>query len=318
MSAILRPLAAWCKAVTAPLVSSRSRRNQLRRVRPQIEALEERALPTHVITPVTGLNLVGVNPGNTVTFRKGPAGFIQESGDDISSARQLFALSLSSRQVIAAATDNGVRTINYQDSGGGNDFLPARDVGIGPAVQGGGFASAQAGFIGPLQPVKTTGPADGPNSGTFNTLAEDDEFAMVATGYIYIPSPGAWTFSIKSDDGARLTMGTNNAVVTEFNGGRPAAYGNNLDDGNPGQAGATDSVAIVPRAGFYPYHLLFWQGGGLAMVQFTAVKGSQPEPTDGSFGFLPEGSRLVGDTSGGGLAVFQNLSTASHRGRRNG
>jgi hypothetical protein len=317
---MFRPLAAVRKALAVSHSPSRSCRKPLLTYRPQLESLEKRALPTHVITPLSGLNLVGVNPGNTVTFRKGPSGFIQESEDNISSAQQLMALSLNSKSVIAAATDNGVRTINYQDSGGGNDFLPARDVGIGPPANGGGgeFARAQAGFIGPLTPVKTTGPAGGPNSGTFNTLAEDDEFAMVSSGFIYIPSPGAWTFSIKSDDGARLTMGTNNAVVTEFSTGRPAAYGNNLDDGNPGQAGATDSVAIVPRAGFYPYHLLYWEGGGLAMVQLTAVKGAQPEPTDGTVGFLPQGSHLVGDTANGGLAVFQNVAAATHHGRRNG
>src|SRR5207248_6237789 len=124
-------------------------------------------------------------------------------GDSLASADNLLALALADPSVIADATDNGVAVINYVDTGGGNVFPLPRDVGIPP-----------------LTPVKTTGAPGGPNSGTFNPLAEDDEFAMQSSGFIFIPTAGPWTFVVKSDDGFRLTLGTNNAIVGEFDGVR--------------------------------------------------------------------------------------------------
>ncbi|HUA71785.1 MAG TPA: GLEYA domain-containing protein [Solirubrobacteraceae bacterium] len=126
---------------------------------------------------------------------------------------------------------------------------------------------------------------------------------MHATGYIYIPSAGQWTFTVKSDDGMVLNMGTNMAIVSEFNGGRGPSYGNSTG-GTPGDPGVTDSVAIAPSAGYYPYDLLYWQGGGGAMVQLAAASGSFPDP-----GSLPAGSELVGDTANGGLAVYAYIAS---------
>jgi hypothetical protein len=291
VSATRRRLAAIWRTVAGPVASDAERR-RLFRFQPQVERLEEREVLTQVITPVAGAHLIGANPGNNVQLRKGSTGYISDRGYSVTAAEQLFALPQSDANVVAVATDNGVPVINYVDVsslGTTSDFANPRDIGIGP-----------------LKAVKTTGPAGAIDSGTFNPGAEDDDFAMVASGFIYLPSAGPWTFSVLSDDGNRLLLGTNNAVVTEYDSGRPARYGNN-QGGTSGQPGVTDSVAIAPAAGYYPYQLLYWQGPLNAVVQFAAVEGAQPEPTDGSSGFLPTGSRLVGDPANGGLNVFQDV-----------
>jgi uncharacterized protein (TIGR03118 family) len=284
---ISNPWRRWLKSLR-----SQPRRPRLRAARLSLEALEDRTLPSVAITPEP-FGTVG-SAGHLVEFRKGPAGFISSPSAALAHGDALFALPVSDANVVADATDTGVAVINYQDSGVGNDFPNPRDVGIPPltAVKRTDMASGGANPNAPNV-----------NSGTFNPNAEDDEFAMESSGFIYIPTAGSWTFVVKSDAGFRLAMGTNNAVVGEFDGGRGPAYGNN-------QGGTIDSVANVLAAGYYPYHLLWIHGVGGAMAQFTAVQGSFPEPTDGSNGSLPMGSQLVGDTADGGLAVFQTFTPA--------
>jgi len=202
--------------------------------------------------------------GHKVEFRKAPAGFISGNNTKLALADNLFGLALSDPNVIADATDTGVAVINYVDTGGGNVFPNPRDVGVGP-----------------LTAVKTTGGPGTPNSGTFNPAAEDDEFAMRSSGFILIPQPGNWTFSVRSDDGERLTMGTCDNIVTIFDGARGPA---------------TDSTTVnVPTAGYYHYNLTWTQGVGGAMCEFFAQGPSQPS------------SELVGDTANGGLQVFQEF-----------
>jgi hypothetical protein len=249
------------------------------------------------ITPGTA---AGAKTGFTVAFRKAPSGWIHDDvcNDCESQAAALFALPLSSSNVIAAATDNGVATINYDDSGYTGDFPPMRDIGSEN-----------------LTMVKGSGSCCDPNSATFNPNNEDDQFVMQASGSVYIPSPGYWTFLVGSDDGFLLKMGANKAVVGEFSGGRTWGYGDN-EGGTPGDAGVSDSVAQVPSAGYYPFELEYWQGVDAAAVEFFAVPGDHYEPTDGGSGYVPKCIRkgkggegacptLVGDTADGGLAVHQ-------------
>jgi hypothetical protein len=217
--------------------------------------------PFQTVTPACGM---GILPGHQVEFRKGQAGFISGTGTHISSGDALFALPLSGSGVLADATDNGAAVINYVDSGGGNLFANPRDVGIPP-----------------LAAVKTTGVAGGPNSGTFNPFAEDDEFAMKSTGFLFIPQAGAWNFTVRSDDGFRLTLGSNNTIVAIFDGAR-----------TPGN---TTGQADVASPGYYPYELVWIQGNSGAMAEFFANGPGQP--TDA----------LVGDTANGGLQAFQTL-----------
>jgi hypothetical protein len=229
-------------------------------MKPEVERLEERWVPT-TINPEPAGGFVGA-AGNLVEFRKAPAGFFTNNNDSLAQADALFALALTDSTVIADATDNGVSVINYVDTGGGNLFANPRDVGIGP-----------------LTAVKTTGSAGNPNSGTFNPSAEDDEFAMQSSGFIFIPTAGDWTFFTRSDDADRLVMGTDNTVVT-------------LADTPRGPT--TDSTVVtVPTAGYYHYQFTWTQGNGGAMAELFAQGPGQANP------------QLVGDTANGGLAVFQ-------------
>src|SRR5437870_11262732 len=120
----------------------------------RLEPLESRLVPAITLLPEPAGGVPGL-AGNLVEFRKAPAGFISTAPDGLAAADNLFSLALADPNVIADATDNGVAVINYVDTGGGNVFPLPRDVGIPP-----------------LTPVKTTGAPGGPNSGTFNPLAE--------------------------------------------------------------------------------------------------------------------------------------------------
>lgn len=142
-------------------------------------------------------------------------------------------------------------------------------------------------------------------SGTpFVPNATDNNFAMRATGFIYIPTAGTWSFAVKSDDGCRLKMGATGVVVTEFDGGRGPSYSNSLG-GSPGSPGVVDSVANVPSPGFYRFELVWNQGGGGAMMHFSATAGSAIT-TSNYFNVVP-GMILVGDTTDGGLAMYESI-----------
>jgi hypothetical protein len=224
-------------------------------------------------------------PGSTVEFRKGPAGWEGSYGDSVEQADALFALPLSNSNVIADGTDNGVSTIYYLDGGGGYDFGTPRDVGSEN-----------------FKMLKGSGSCCSSNSATFNPFNTDNEFAMEAKGYIYIPSSGDWTFAVKTDDASRLVMGTNDELVTECDCARAPGWGNTT---------SVNSVAYAPSAGYYPYTLTWTQGNGGAMVEFVDASGSYPEPQCPRCGYEPGGARLVGDTGSGGLAVYQQPPAAS-------
>ncbi|HXJ76756.1 MAG TPA: hypothetical protein VNM37_28120, partial [Candidatus Dormibacteraeota bacterium] len=261
----MTPRSAWLKSLRRQLLKGLSvRRRNLRRrqsgLATSVELLESRALLAVTLVPEPAGGTEGL-PGHVVEFRKGPAGSITP-GDTLASADALFALPVANAGVIADATDNGVAVINYLDAENNNVFPLPRDVGIPP-----------------LTGVKVTGAAGGANSGTFNPLAQDAEFAMKSSGFIDIPTAGDWTFSVRSDDGERLLIGNDHAVVTIFDGPRGAA---------------TDSTTVtVPRPGLYQYQLTWVNGTGGAVGEFFAQGPSDPSPV------------LVGDTANGGLAVFE-------------
>jgi hypothetical protein len=118
-------------------------------------------------------------------------------------------------------------------------------------------------------------------------------YAMTATGQIFVPAAGTYTFDCTSDDGFSVTItgatfisGTN---VTSL-GGSTFAY--------DGGRGTSDSygVATFPAAGYYPLSLLFFQGAGPSSVELSAAAGSQTAFNASLF-------HLVGDAAGGGLAL---------------
>jgi len=112
-----------------------------------------------------------------------------------------------------------------------------------------------------------------------------NNYVIRATGTVYVPSPGYWTFGVNSDDGFRLTVGANSF---QYDGGR----------------GQADSLATFnfASAGSYTVTLLFFQGGGPSEVEVFAESGSAAS-WNSNF-------RLVGDTAHGGLAMASVFTIA--------
>jgi hypothetical protein len=104
-----------------------------------------------------------------------------------------------------------------------------------------------------------------------------NNFVTEATGIISIPTSGAWTFGVNSDDGFRCTIGAN---VFEY----------------PPPRGPADTFATFTlAAGDYPVRLVFYECGGGSEVEFFAALGT--------YSSFNANFRLVGNTAGGGLAV---------------
>jgi uncharacterized repeat protein (TIGR01451 family) len=227
-------------------------------------------VPAPVVTPEAA-GLVAIDPGMNVEFRKSLAGL----PNTIAAADNLFTLPVNASNLLAQGFDNGVKFIHYNDNGGTEEFVPPqRDVG-------------QENFnmtfqTGPPNPSGDGGAS--PPSGTFNPNVQDDNFAMLATGYIYIPTTGTWDFEVASDDGFDLQIGGQD--VNQYNGGR--GYGfppNNNSNFGPN--------TIVNAPGLYKFQLVWFQGGGGASCDFYAIPPGSSTP------------ELVGDTADGGLAAFQ-------------
>jgi len=104
-----------------------------------------------------------------------------------------------------------------------------------------------------------------------------DNFVTEATGIITIPTAGSWTFGVNSDDGFSCSIGVNTFS-------------------HPQPRGASDTLAAFNlAAGDYPVRLVFYECGGGSSLEFFAASGVQ-SGFNASF-------RLVGNTTGGGLAV---------------
>jgi len=115
-----------------------------------------------------------------------------------------------------------------------------------------------------------------PGSGNPNSW---DNSAEEFVGYMYLPSPGLYQFGVNSDDGFKVTVGTNpkdwiNSTVCGFyNGGK----------------GASDVTYFVnaTNAGYYPMRLIWQNGGGGCNLEWFSVDTSgtrylinDPDPTN--------------------------------------
>ena len=107
----------------------------------------------------------------------------------------------------------------------------------------------------------------------------NENYAIKATGFISITTPGIYTFGINSDDGSRIKI-DGNPVMT--------------DDSNHGPADFLGTTTLT--AGLHSFEVIMWEGGGGDEVEFYA--------TAGSYSAWGSQMRLVGDTANGGLAVF--------------
>jgi regulation of enolase protein 1 (concanavalin A-like superfamily) len=123
---------------------------------------------------------------------------------------------------------------------------------------------------------------DRPFPGTqMNSDVED--FVILVTGKIVIPTAGEWTFGVNSDDGFALTL----------TDGR-STYGMSYPD--PRSPGDTLATFNVAQAGPYDLRLVFYERGGGSELELFAARGRF-----GSFSAMS--FRLVGDLAGGGLQV---------------
>lgn len=115
------------------------------------------------------------------------------------------------------------------------------------------------------------------------TIGSDvDDFVILATGTVVIPTAGNWTFGVNSDDGFALQLTHGTDVFT-------TSY--------PNPRGPADTLAVfnIPAAGPYQLRLSFYERGGGSGLELFAAAGSQS-------GFNSN-FHLVGDVPNGGLSV---------------
>jgi hypothetical protein len=106
-----------------------------------------------------------------------------------------------------------------------------------------------------------------------------DNCALEILSFLHFQNPGVYTMGVISDDGFNVTVGTNPAdwgaqSVGSFNGGRGADAG-------------TIFTFIIPAAGYYPFRLVWENGGGGANVEWfvvqpggTKILVNDPSPTN--------------------------------------
>ncbi|MBE3069108.1 MAG: lamin tail domain-containing protein, partial [Planctomycetes bacterium] len=116
-----------------------------------------------------------------------------------------------------------------------------------------------------------------------------DNYVVRATGKIYIPTAGAWTFGVSSNDGFGLSL--TNGVDT-------------FSLSYPGVRAAGDTLGVfnVATPGWYDARLVYFENTGGAELEFFAAPGTHAT-WDTDF-------RLVGDTGGGGLDVRSDPVTS--------
>ncbi len=96
----------------------------------------------------------------------------------------------------------------------------------------------------------------------FSTVNQNaDYFALQATGSIYVPRAGIWTFCVGSDDGFELVISGNGvSFSTEVTGGHSYA--------------PTFLQCNFPAAGTYDVSLLFFEMTGAGVCEFSAAEGA--------------------------------------------
>ncbi|MBN1360483.1 MAG: lamin tail domain-containing protein [Sedimentisphaerales bacterium] len=113
--------------------------------------------------------------------------------------------------------------------------------------------------------------------------ADVEDFVILATAKVIIPTAGEWTFGVNSDDGFGLTL-------TGPRGSYSMSYA------NPRSPGDTLSTFNIVEAGQYDLRLVFYERGGGSELELFAARGRFSS-------FSPMSFRLVGDVAGGGLQV---------------
>ncbi len=122
---------------------------------------------------------------------------------------------------------------------------------------------------------------------------DNENFAILATAIVTIPSAGAWTFGVQSDDGFGLDL---TRGATSFRIEYPAPRG-------PGDTVGTFNITTP---GEYELRLVMYECGGGSMVELFAAQGTY---TSWNSNF-----KLVGDTASGGLAVMSEVADSDTEG----
>ena len=112
-----------------------------------------------------------------------------------------------------------------------------------------------------------------------------DYFAIVATGDIYVPNEGDWTFACLNDDGVRFTISGNGLSDTFENDGLGGVF----------RAPWLHTVHF-PRAGIYSATCLFFENRGIAALEYSVARGSHSRFDSSKF-------KLVGDPKSGIVMV---------------
>ncbi|MGQ9576020.1 MAG: lamin tail domain-containing protein, partial [Thermoguttaceae bacterium] len=122
-----------------------------------------------------------------------------------------------------------------------------------------------------------------------------NDFVVQAKGILRIPTTGAWTFGVNSDDGFRLKI-TGATFNAAYGAAGTTVNGDTLEYAAPRAPNDSFGVINSLAAGDYDVELTFYERGGGSCVELFAAPGAKTG-WDSSF-------RLVGDTASGGLVVM--------------
>jgi hypothetical protein len=112
-----------------------------------------------------------------------------------------------------------------------------------------------------------------------------EDYVILATGTVFIPQTGYWTFGVNSDDGFGLKLTKGATTWLNFSYPTPRGPGDSFGQVN------------ITQTGVYNIRLVFYEQGGGSELELFAAKGN--------FGGFDPSFRLVGDTAGG-IQVGEN------------
>lgn len=174
-------------------------------------------------------------------------------------------------------------TVTYYKATGTVDSLTAAEQVISNPARRQGTATEQATVI---NYFNTGEPGhfdnDRPFPGTQMNV-DVENFVILVTGKVLIPSAGEWTFGVNSDDGFGLTLTRGTRTYT-------------MSHPSPRGPGDTLEVFNVAQAGQYDLRLVFYEQGGGSELELFAAPGRRNS-------FSATYFRLVGDIARGGLQV---------------